>query len=92
LGDVTIAAVRESGGTGYDPGAVGAEARQTDLAPAPATMDVEGCVTCHVATPVGKPSRVVLADLASRHPLDELLAYLTRPNPPMPPKERDAAT
>ena len=52
-------------------------------------MDADGCMTCHASITGGEPDAVVLTDLAADYTLDELVDYLARPNPPMPPYEAD---
>lgn len=88
-GSATITAPRSSNRPRYDASAVSRDARQQALATGPATMDAEGCLTCHVSTPGDEPGAVVLTDLAEDYTLDELVDYLARPNPPMPAYEAD---
>ena len=90
LGDEVVAVPR-AGGIAYDPSVVDPEAREEALAAGAATMVAEGCVACHAATDADESGQVVLTDLAADYSLEELVDYLARPNPPMPPYDEDTA-
>ena len=80
------AQIARSHSAGYDPGGVEDTERRAALGIGPTLVDASGCLECHV----GQAGQVdaglqVLNGLADRYTLDELMRYLSMPNPPMLP-------
>jgi glucose/arabinose dehydrogenase len=79
---------------GYDPSAVSDAEREAALQLGTALLQSSGCLACHVgsAGQVGASEGLqVLDGLADRYTLEELMSYLSMPNPPMPPFVGDDA-